>query len=178
MGKLCIVLEISKPVTFCDDAPCEIFYINTNIENLYITEFSTFRKGSKWENILWYLENKSKHYNAFSHIWFPSENTKINSSDISNFQNDLQNVNLCQPSIHKSYKTKYTKHIHSKSSKYTQVKKLHPDILCFSTHFINSYLIPFLNTNRSRLSNDIVLNWIHKNHSKYMYVFNSAIVIW
>lgn len=132
---------------------CDVFVINTNDKNKYLSNMSSYNDGSKWENILWFLENMA-FWDEYDYMWFPDENIEITEDNIKKYLElvNKKNMLISQPSV--DWACKKLAHkvlLNEKKNIFRRSTFVGINAPCFEVNFVKNTLLPFLQENREHL---------------------------
>lgn len=156
---------------------CDVFVINQDEKNMYLSNMSSFNKGSKWENILWFLEEMNL-WDDYTYMWFPDETITMDEKSIETYLDIVTNKNLLisQPSVDTSCrKMTHSVLLTDKKQVFRKSTFVGIDSPCFHVDFVKTHLIPVLQENRDKLKTGWGLDmWWSQMNSKDLYIVDAV----
>ena len=132
---------------------CDVFIINQDDKNRYLSNMSSYNNGSKWENILWFLEEMTL-WDDYAYMWFPDETIVLDEDTAKNYLDLVTKKNLLisQPSVDISCrKLTHKVLLTDKKQLFRRSGFVGIDAPCFHMEFVKNSLLPFLQENRDIL---------------------------
>jgi hypothetical protein len=174
MSKVLIILNYSKKESkFPLNSKYDTYIINYNLNDLYLTERSTFRTGNKWENMLWFF-NSYEIWKEYDYVWLPDSNIEISLKEIDTFLESVieHKFLISQPSVigeKNKFSHKVLLNVHK--SKFRKSHFVENKMPCFKTSFINDNLLNILSENSTFLSSGWGIDrWWSVNFKNELYV--------
>lgn len=132
---------------------CDVFVINQEEKNRYVSNMSSYNNGSKWENVLWFLEEMTL-WDEYSYMWFPDETIVLDECDVEKYLDLVmtKNMLISQPSVDVSCrKLTHKVLLTDKKQLFHRSEFVGIDAPCFHITFVKNKLLPFLQDNRDHL---------------------------
>ena len=144
---------------------CDVFVINTDEKRRYMSKMSSYNNGSKWENVLWFLENMD-FWDDYGYMWFPDENIEIGETDPKAFLDIVRQKDLLisQPSVSQSCKqSSHPPLLNDNKNIFRRSSIVGIEAPCINTVLVKKTLLPFLQENREHLKSGwgVDLWWSH-----------------
>lgn len=158
---------------------CDVFVINTDEKRRYMSEMSSYNNGSKWENVLWFLENMD-FWDEYEYMWFPEESIEMGETDAKAFLDIVRQKELLisQPSVSPSCRQfSHPPLLNDKKNVFRRSSIVGIEAPCINTGFVKNILLPFLQENREHLKSGwgVDLWWSHAMKND-LYVVDAVIM--
>lgn len=156
---------------------CDVFIINQDDKNRYLSNMSSYNDGSKWENILWFLEEMTL-WDDYAYMWFPDETIAMDEDTAKNYLDLVvkKNFLISQPSVDISCrKLTHKVLLTDKKQLFRRSGFVGIDAPCFHTGFVKSSLLPFLQENRDSLKSGWGLDmWWSQLNCNDLYIVDTV----
>ena len=134
---------------------------------------SSYHNGSKWENVLWFLEEMTL-WDEYSYMWFPDETIGLEESTVEKYLDLVvkKNMLISQPSVELSCRTLTHKVLLTdKKQLFRRSGFVGIDAPCFHIEFVKNRLLPILQENRDHLKSGWGLDmWWSQQNANDVYI--------
>lgn len=156
---------------------CDVFIINQDDTNRYLSNMSSYNGGSKWENILWFLEEMTL-WDDYAYMWFPDETIAMDEGTAKKYLDlvTTKSFLISQPSVdlrcrNLTHKVLLT----DKKQFFRRSGFVGIDAPCFHMEFVKNSLLPFLKENRDSLKSGWGLDmWWSQLNSNDVYIVDTV----